>query len=328
MVVGLLGILKAGGAYLPLDPAYPQERLEFMLAQSEAPVLVTMPGLGERFSHYTGQQVLINDAVLAHESERNPECNATPENLCYVIYTSGSTGQPKGVMITHRSVINLLSDIQSRLSLSERDTLLAVTTISFDIAGLELYLPLLAGAAVHVASRNALSDGDALSRLILSSEATVMQATPTTWRMLEETGWQAPSSFKVLCGGEALDLDLARSLTSKGIEACNVYGPTETTIWSTIASVAQFTDRTLIGRPLANTEIYLLDEQLNVVPVGVPGELFIGGDGLARGYHKRADLAAEKFIPHPYSKTPGARLYRTGDLARYLPNGEIECLGR
>src|SRR5215217_7819153 len=211
MVVGLLGILKAGGAYLPLDPAYPQERLEFMLAQSEAPVLVTMPGLGERFSHYTGQQVLINDAVLAHESERNPECNATPENLCYVIYTSGSTGEPKGVMITHRSVNNLLSDIQSRLSLSERDALLAVTTLSFDIAGLELYLPLLAGARVVIATRDEAADGIRLAAL-LQAPVTAMQATPATWRMLLAAGWRGTPGLLALCGGEALPRDLADPL--------------------------------------------------------------------------------------------------------------------
>ena len=208
------------------------------------------------------------------------------------------------------------------------DVLLAVTTLSFDIAGLEMFLPLIVGARVVVAGRETAMDGVQLLELIKSSGTTVLQATPATWRLLLEAGWQGNRGLKVLCGGEALPLELARDLLKRSQSLWNLYGPTETTVWSAVGQV-RFSDQTItIGRPIANTQVHLLDKRLQPVPVGVPAELYIGGDGVARGYLGRADLTAEKFVPNPFSPEPGARLYETGDLARYRPDGNIELLGR
>jgi amino acid adenylation domain-containing protein len=330
MVEGILGILKAGGAYVPLDPAYPQERLAFMLADSQAPVLLTQERLAARLPRH-GAQVLRLDAdwkAIAHESDKNPASEVAAENLAYVIYTSGSTGKPKGVQISHRAVVNLLTAMSRRPGITDRDTLLAVTSLSFDIAALELFLPLIVGARLVVVSREVACDGTRLLAALHGSGATIMQATPSTWRLLLAAGWQGSDQLTILCGGEALPQQLAHQLREQGASLWNLYGPTETTIWSTVYQVSS-TDRPIpIGRPIANTEIYLLDQHLQLVPIGVSGELHIGGAGLARGYLNRPELTAEKFIPHPFSHEPGARLYKTGDLARYLPDGNLEFLGR
>jgi surfactin family lipopeptide synthetase A len=330
MLVGLLGILKAGGAYVPLDPAFPVERLAFMLQDSQASVLVTqqhlLPQLPTR-----GTKVVCLDAdaaVLAQYSEATPPCGVTSAQLAYVIYTSGSTGKPKGVQILHRAVVNFLLSMRQQPGLTAADRWLAITTLSFDIAALELFLPLIVGARVIVASREMAADGAALAEALRRGGVTVMQATPVTWRLLLATGWPGQPTLKVLCGGEALPLDLAQQLLPRVGSLWNVYGPTETTIWSTLCQITPDQEVISIGRPIANTQIYLLDEHLQPVPVGVPGELFIGGDGLARGYLKRPELTVERFLPHPFSDEPAARLYRTGDLARYRSDGTIEHLGR
>ena len=330
MMVGLLGILKAGGAYVPLDPAYPKERLAFMLADSGASALVTQQALLETFADHQAQVVCLDSdwPAIAQSPITNNKLLITPDNLAYVIYTSGSTGKPKGVQIQHRAVVNFLHSMRRQPGLTPEDVLLAVTTLSFDIAGLELFLPLITGARVVIASREAASDGVQLLETLTSSGATVMQATPVTWRLLLEAGWQAGSQLKALCGGEILPRDLAQKLLEQGVELWNMYGPTETTIWSTLYRVKEATGSIPVGRPIANTTLYLLDQNRQPVPVGVPGELYIGGDGLALGYLNRAELTAERFAPHPFSDKPGERLYRTGDLARYLPDGNIEILGR
>lgn len=328
MVVGLLGILKAGGTYVPLDPSYPKERVAFMLEDAAVAVLVTQAGLVESIqAHHT--QVVRLDAdwkAIAEESTENPASGVTPENLAYVIYTSGSTGRPKGVQIAHNAVVNFLTAVRRQPGLTAQDVLLAITTLSFDIAGLELYLPLSVGARVVVASRDVATDGTRLQELLAG--VTVMQATPATWRLLLEAGWQGSPQLKILCGGEALSRELADKLLDRSASVWNMYGPTETTIWSTISKVEPEKGPVPIGRPLANTHIYILDQQLQPVPRGVSGELYIGGDGLARGYLNRPELTAERFIPNPFSSEPGARLYKTGDLTRYLPDGSIEYLGR
>ncbi|HET8851594.1 MAG TPA: amino acid adenylation domain-containing protein, partial [Ktedonobacteraceae bacterium] len=330
MVVGLLGILKAGGAYVPLDPTYPSERLAFMLTDAQVPVLVTQEHLTKHLPVH-GLKVVCLDAeatVLAQQDKANPPPTGTADNLAYVIYTSGSTGRPKGVQILHRAVVNFLLSMRQQPGLTAEDTLLAVTTLSFDIAALEIFLPLIVGARLIVASRDVVTSGTALAEALDRSHATVMQATPITWRMLLAAGWQGNPRLKILCGGEALPQELARQLLPKAASLWNLYGPTETTIWSTVCKIEPEHELVTVGRPIANTQIYLLDAQLHLVPIGVSGELYIGGDDLARGYLNRPELTAERFIPHPFSDAPGACLYKTGDLARYRADGTIELIGR
>ncbi len=330
MVVGLLGILKAGGAYVPIDPNYPPERIALMLSDSGASVLLTQQHLTAALPEHGARVVCLDEEeIFSSSSAENLADRATPENLAYVIYTSGSTGKPKGVQISHRALANFLASMQRQPGIAASDVLLAVTTISFDIAGLELYLPLTVGARVVLASRTVATDGIQLAEKISTSGATVMQATPATWRLLLASGWRGSKNLKILCGGEALPIDLAEELLSRGGSVWNLYGPTETTIWSTVCQVdAQKLESSSIpiGRPIANTEIYLLDRYLQPVPIGVPGELHIGGDGLARGYLNRPELTAEKFIPNPFDA--GTKLYKTGDLARYLLDGSIQYIGR
>ena len=331
MVVGLLGILKAGGAYVPLDPSYPSERLAFMLRDSGALLLLTHQRLRDQLapgSH--GVKVLCLDAdwrTIATSATQNPKCGATPENLAYVIYTSGSTGEPKGVEIRHRNLANVLCAMAKEPGVTPGDKLLAVTTISFDIAALEIFLPLLAGAQVEVAPARELPDGFALRQRLERSGATVMQATPATWGMLIEAGWSGDRELRALCGGEAIAPALADGLLMRTKEVWNVYGPTEATIWSSFERIRTGQPIT-IGRPIANTQFYVVDGSGHPVPIGVPGELLIGGDGLARGYFRRPQLTAERFIANPFSREAGARLYKTGDLVRRLPSGAIEFLGR
>jgi amino acid adenylation domain-containing protein/non-ribosomal peptide synthase protein (TIGR01720 family) len=332
MLVGVLAVLKAGGAYVPIDPEYPKERLTHMLEDSRAPVLVTQASLLERLPEHQARVVAVDrdaDAIAA-ESGEPFDGGVTPANIAYVIYTSGSTGKPKGVQIPHSAVVNFLNSMSKKPGLTSADTLLAVTTLSFDIAGLELYLPLVCGARLLLVSRETTQAGEKLKEVLERKGVTAMQATPATWRLLLAAGWLGDRDLKILCGGEALPRDLANQLLGACGSLWNVYGPTEATIWSTLDQVATAGPIT-IGRPLDNTEIYLLSRQLKPVPVGVPGELLIGGAGLSRGYRGRPDLTAEKFIPHPFAdlrQEPGARLYRTGDLARHLADGRVEFLGR
>jgi amino acid adenylation domain-containing protein len=330
MVVAVLAVLKAGGAYVPLDPAYPAERLAFMLSDAGAPLVLTTESLVARLSGQRARPICLDtDALaIAQQSEANPFPMAGAEHLAYVIYTSGSTGRPKGVEITHASVVNFLTSMRRRPGLHERDILLAVTTLSFDIAALEIFLPLAVGARVELVGRETAQDGARLAERLAVSGATVMQATPATWRLLLEAGWSGGPGLKILCGGEALAPELAQQLLPCGSSVWNLYGPTETTIWSTLHPVDWRLGSVPIGRPIANTQVYIVDDQGQPVPVGVPGELLIGGAGVARGYRRRPELTAEKFIPDPFSGRPGARLYRTGDRARWLHSGALECLGR
>jgi amino acid adenylation domain-containing protein len=329
MVTGLLGIFKAGGAYVPLDPEYPSDRLFMMLQDSQLSVLVTQTKLSPKFAMYTGQLVCIDSEVLFEEGVTNLPASSSPQHLAYVIYTSGSTGKPKGVQINHLSLVNFLTSMRSRPGLTAQDTLVAVTTISFDIAALELYLPLIAGGRLVLASREIAADGVRLKTMLGRVTPTVMQATPATWRLLLEAGWEGSGDLKLLCGGEALSPDLAIQLMERASSVWNMYGPTETTVWSTIGQVTQENKPITIGSPIANTEVYVLDSHLEPVPPGATGDLYIGGDGVARGYLRRPELTAEKFICHPFrDQHSGCRLYRTGDLSRFRSNGELECLGR
>jgi amino acid adenylation domain-containing protein len=326
-VIALLGILKAGGAYVPLDPAFPRERLAQILEDSQPEVMITQPSTERMVSSYA-KHTLSLDASLSLLSRDNPTSDVQSHNLAYVIFTTGSTGRSKGVQIEHRAVVNFLESMVREPGLTADDTLVAVTTFSFDIAGLEIFLPLTMGARVVIASRDVVLDGRALRDLLETSNATVMQATPITWRMILESGWQGRLGLKILCGGEAMPPDLARELIPRCSSLWNLYGPTETTIWSTVRHVTSTESRIPIGRPIANTQVYIVDRELREVPVGGTGELLIGGTGLARGYLNNPELTAERFIPDPFSQNKDARLYKTGDLCRCRPDGAIEFLGR
>ncbi|MFH1488095.1 MAG: amino acid adenylation domain-containing protein, partial [Pseudomonadota bacterium] len=328
--VALLAVLKSGAAYVPMDPAYPPGRILHMMTDSGAGLLLTESSLAETLPVPAGIRTLLLDRDGAGSPEGPPreilEKAAGPEDLAYVIYTSGSTGQPKGVAVEHRALTNFLWSMKDEPGFSGGDTLLAVTTVSFDISGLELYLPLLCGGALELVSRETAMDGRMLADRLARSGATVMQATPSTWRMLVASGWEPEGELKILCGGETLSPELKDALCARSGSVWNLYGPTETTIWSTCQRVHP--DQPVsIGYPIANTRIYLLDPYGHVLPEGIVGELCIGGHGLARGYLRRADLTREKFIPAP-SFAPGERIYRTGDLARLLPGGPVELLGR
>ncbi|MBT8226876.1 MAG: amino acid adenylation domain-containing protein [Dactylosporangium sp.] len=327
MVVALLAVLKAGGAYVPLDPGFPADRIAFMLADSGLAILLTQRRVLERLPA-TDARTLCLDALgdqLDAEPGEAPDGAVGAQDLAYVIYTSGSTGRPKGVQITHGALGNFLHSMRERPGIDAADTLLAVTTLSFDIAMLELLLPLAEGARVVLASRETAADADRLVELATTSGATMMQATPATWRMMLDAGWLGGPGFRALTGGEALPEELAQRLLATGVTLWNMYGPTETTIWSSVARVGP--GPITIGEPIANTELHVMDGPGQLSPLGVPGELHIGGAGLARGYLGRPELTAERFPRGPFGD-PGDRLYRTGDLVRRRSDGSIEFLGR
>ena len=337
MVVAVLGVLKAGGAYVPLDPAYPAERLAYMLGDSQPVVVLTQQRLHERlaFLRDSGVAVLELDGAtrpweaLSADNLMAADLALTSQHLAYVIYTSGSTGKPKGVMVEHRGVCNFLATLGERPGINSQDVLLAVTSLSFDIAGLELYLPLVTGAKLICAATTDTSDPSKLCALIRQHGVTLMQATPATWRLLLEQEWSGfAQPVKVLCGGEALPANLAQALLHRVATIWNLYGPTETTIWSTVQKITGMHDVGSIGRPIANTRIYILDPHGEPVPVGVVGELYISGVGVARGYLNRAELTSERFVADRFAGDARARIYKTGDLARYRADGDIEFLGR
>jgi amino acid adenylation domain-containing protein len=330
MVVGLLGILRAGAAYVPLDPAYPRERIAFMLEDSGASVLVTQDSLLASLPQHTARVLSLDGdrEVIAAEPTDGAAVQSGADDLAYVIYTSGSTGRPKGVQVPQRALSNFLHAMADRPGLCSDDVLLAVTTLCFDIAMLELLLPLVVGGRVVVASREVAVDPARLARVLESSGATVMQATPATWRMLVASGWPGLPQLAILCGGEALPRDLADALLSRGRCVWNLYGPTETTIWSTVCQIRPGEENVSIGRPIANTRVYVLDDALRPVPLGAPGELYIGGQGVSSGYFERPELTRQRFVPDPFSDAPDARLYRTGDRVRFRPDGDLEYLGR
>jgi amino acid adenylation domain-containing protein len=328
MLAGLLGILEAGGAYVPLDPAYPRERLAFMASDSGLHVLLTESRFAGLVPEPAGGLLRVDGdaAEIAAQSDAPLDLRIHPEQLAYVIYTSGSTGRPKGVQLPHRAVVNFLTSMASLPGLGPADRLLAVTSLSFDIAGLELWLPLTVGAHVEIASRETASSGEALRRTLETGRITALQATPSTFRLLLEAGWAGSKSLKVLIGGEAVPRELADRLLGHGGSVWNMYGPTETTVWSSVHRLEPG-GPVLIGRPIANTQLYVLDRSLSPVPAGVTGELFIGGAGVAHGYLGRPELTAERFVPDPFA-SPGGRLYRTGDLCRFRADGALEFLGR
>ncbi|MGH3836707.1 MAG: amino acid adenylation domain-containing protein, partial [Pseudonocardiaceae bacterium] len=336
LIVALLAVLKIGAGYLPIDLGYPVERIGFMLIDADPVVVVTTTKLADHVPSEVPRVMLDEPDTLARWTTY-PDANVEDDerdyvlclsNAAYVIYTSGSTGRPKGVVVPLGGLGNLLAAMQERFVLGPGDRLLAVTTVGFDIANLEIFLPLLSGAAVVLADRDVAQDPFVLRQTVVSAGVSVMQATPSLWRAVLAEGAAELRGVRVLVGGEALPIDLAASLVKCAASVTNLYGPTETTIWSTAAVVDErAAGGPSIGRPIANTQVYVLDARLRPVPVGVVGELYIAGAGVARGYWKRAGLTAQRFIACPFGG-PGARMYRTGDLVRWTSDGQLKYLGR
>jgi pristinamycin I synthase-3/4 len=330
MVASILAVLKVGAAYVPLDPLYPAARLRFTLEDSRASVLITEQGAAAGLPTDGIQVLLADDAddsqFSSNEDAPLPEVGAA--DLAYVIYTSGSEGKPKGVQIAHGSVANVVNSIGQTIGADDTLVMLSCSSISFDVAGLELFLPLTTGGQLAVADAADTSDGERLAALLLESKPSVMQATPTQWRVLLAADWCGDTQLTALCGGEPLTRELASELRSKSCRLFNLYGPTETTIWSTMDCIADEGGAISIGTPVARTFCYVLDSYLRPVPAGVLGELYISGEGLAWGYVNRPGSTAEVFLPDPFSLTSGARMYRTGDMARYQMDGRLYLLGR
>ncbi|NUP54026.1 MAG: non-ribosomal peptide synthetase, partial [Catenulispora sp.] len=323
LVTGMLGILAAGAAYLPLDPTYPTERSAFIVADAGVKLVLGHEAAMTPLSGLPLDLVALDGAAAFAAEPATAPAAADPDGLAYVIYTSGSTGQPKGVEIGHAALVNLISAMGELLGTGAADHWLNLTTVSFDISGLEIFAPLTVGGEVTVATDAAVREGAALARIIGEAGITHVQATPSSWQLLLDAGWDG-APVTALCGGEPLPLPLARRLRPLVRRLINVYGPTETTIWSTAAEVPRDPERVTIGGPLANTTLHVLDARMRPAPVGVPGELWIGGAGLARGYRGRPDLTAGRFVTDP----SGRRLYRTGDLVRIDMDGHVEFLGR
>jgi amino acid adenylation domain-containing protein len=328
LLIAPLAILKAGGAYLPLDPDHPDDHTGPIVENAGLRILIGRPELAARLPGFSGELVLLDWDALSQYPDANQPVAVLGSDLAYVIYTSGSTGQPKGVMVPRRALNNLLCSVRDWFHFGPRDVLLALTTIAFDIAGVDVWLPLLVGARMLMVDRGTAMDEQLLRDIIQREDVTFLQGTPAIWKLLIDSGWQGKADLQAVCTGEAMPKDLAAKLVP--LVAClwNMYGPTEATIWSTGYMFSSSDDPILIGRPIANTQIYILDEYLAPTPIGVPGELYIGGDGLADGYLHQPELTADRFVADPFSNRSGARLYKTGDLARYRSDGNIECLGR
>lgn len=334
----LLGVLRTGAAYLPLDPDYPDERLSYMLNDSHAAFLVTDSDSEPMPDAFDGVPLALDlllspdrshgadaESVIAFDQQADEREASDP---AYVIYTSGSTGKPKGVVVSHGNLANFIAAMQQVLPLEGDDRMIALTTLSFDIAALELFLPAACGARTEIIARDTAVDAERLKDRVTAYQPTIMQATPATWEMLLATGWRATADMTIISGGEGLPTPLARALLGTAKRVLNLYGPTETTIWSTCHTVTAEDDPVPIGRPIANTQLYVLNSHQQPVPPGSSGELYIGGAGVARGYLERPELTAERFLPDPFSSQPGARMYRSGDRVRFRADGALECLGR
>lgn len=330
MVAALIAVLNSGASFIPLDPMFPRERLAYIIEDSKLSQVISTSNLRHRHNFNPDKTLnldLIEFNSSSHEAITTCEGKQQTEAVAYSLYTSGSTGNPKGVAVSHRALVNFLHSMQKKPGLSSADRILAVTTLSFDISLLELLLPLICGAELVLATHDDARNADSLCRLLTNHNITVMQATPATWRLLLDHGWLGKSDLKVLCGGESLPSSLAEELLPKVNEIWNMYGPTETTIWSTCIKIQPGFKITL-GKPIANTQVYILNEANKVCPPGVLGEIYIGGDGVANGYLNKPDLTAERFIKSQDPKIGDRILYKTGDIGRWLHNGELEYVGR
>ncbi|MFN6483748.1 MULTISPECIES: amino acid adenylation domain-containing protein [unclassified Nostoc] len=328
MIIALLGILKAGGAYLPLDPSYPQERLNFMLEDAQVSVLLTQEKLLPNFTRFSNKIISIDKdwAAITQHSRKNPNSCVTLENLAYVIYTSGSTGQPKGVLIEHRGLSNLAANQIEVFKLQPSNRILQFASLSFDASIFEIVMALQIGATLYLVNKKCFLPGKALLQLLQEKAITHVTLTPGVLAVLPTKS--LPALQTIICAGESCSEDIVKRWWSSNRRFFNAYGPTEVTVWSTVAEIKSVSENPPIGRPIANTEIYILDQHLQPVPIGILGELYIAGDGLARGYLNCPELTAKKFIPNHFNCKKGARLYKTGDLARYRPDGNIEFLDR
>jgi amino acid adenylation domain-containing protein len=327
MLVSVIAVLKAGGAYVPVDPTFPRIRVEQILAEAQPPVLLTLTRHRADLQGLQGRVFCVDgeaDALLAQPISSLPKVHS--DMRAYVIFTSGSTGTPKGVEVTHGSIVNLLKSVEKLVEFGRRDRLFAITTLAFDISVLELLLPLVCGGTVIIAGQDVAADGRRLARELTSTRATMLQATPVTFRELIEVGFKPPSGFKMLCGGEAWTMAMAGKLLATGSRLWNMYGPTETTVWSSVVEVTPGDTKLTISPSIANTRFYVVDEKLNPLPFGERGELLIGGSGVAHGYFNRKDLTVEKFLPD--FKFPGEKMYRTGDEVRQLAEDRFEFIGR
>ncbi|MDR4912052.1 MULTISPECIES: non-ribosomal peptide synthetase DhbF [Bacillus] len=333
MVASMLGVLKTGAAYLPLDPEFPADRISYMLEDAKPSCIITTEEIAASLPDNLAVPELVLDQAVTQEiikrySPENPDVSVSLDHPAYIIYTSGSTGRPKGVVVTQKSLSNFLLSMKEAFSLGEEDRLLAVTTVAFDISALELYLPLISGAQIVIAKKETIREPQALAQMIENFDINIMQATPTLWHALVTSEPEKLRGLRVLVGGEALPSGLLQALQDLHCSVTNLYGPTETTIWS----AAAFLEEGLkgvppIGKPIWNTQVYVLDNGLQPVPPGVVGELYIAGTGLARGYFHRPDLTAERFVADPYGP-PGTRMYRTGDQARWRADGSLDYIGR
>lgn len=333
MVASMLGVLKTGAAYLPLDPEFPADRISYMLEDAKPSCIITTEEIAASLPDDLAVPELVLDQAVTQEiikrySPENQDVSVSLDHPAYIIYTSGSTGRPKGVVVTQKSLSNFLLSMQEAFSLGEEDRLLAVTTVAFDISALELYLPLISGAQIVIAKKETIREPQALAQMIENFDINIMQATPTLWHALVTSEPEKLRGLRVLVGGEALPSGLLQALQDLHCSVTNLYGPTETTIWS----AAAFLEEGLkgvppIGKPIWNTQVYVLDNGLQPVPPGVVGELYIAGTGLARGYFHRPDLTAERFVADPYGP-PGTRMYRTGDQARWRADGSLDYIGR
>jgi amino acid adenylation domain-containing protein len=333
MLIAQLAVMKAGAAYVPLDPDYPVDRLRYMAADADLSAILTQRSASAILDGLNVPMLAVDDADLTagHSSDAlkpQPELDATPADEAYLIYTSGSTGQPKGVRVPHRGVVNFLAGMVKMPGLAADDCVLAITSPSFDPSVLDLLLPLVVRAKVVIASQQQVHEPAALRELLERHGATLLQATPSAWRALIETGWTGSPGFRALIGGESLPPILAERLMERSAELWNIYGPTETTVWTTAWKVESPRTGIAVGRPIDNTTVWVLDEHGHACPIGVPGELYVGGAGVTLGYYHRDALTAERFVPDPFSDDAGARLYRSGDLGRWRHDGLLELLGR
>jgi amino acid adenylation domain-containing protein len=327
MAVSVLGILKAGCCYLPIDPSLPSERIDYMLEDSAAKFMITQESYREKFQGFKHDEIVFIDNerdIIGKLDEKTPSLNADNQSLAYLMYTSGSTGRPKGVKVPHQSVVNFILSMAKKPGFHSDDRLLAVTTLSFDISVLEVFLPLSTGAETIIAKSDEVSDGQKLSNLLELHDITVLQATPVTWTLLLGSGWAGKKNLKTLCGGEPISPGLIKALLPLVESLWNMYGPTETTVWSTCFRITDPSAPVLVGLPVDNTQIYILDKHNKPLPSGSIGEVCIGGLGVTKGYHNRLELTQEKFI----NFDSGRIVYKTGDLGRFLKNGNLELFGR